>query len=104
MYTQFNGTNVVGIIPGKDVPDEAVVLLAHHDHLGVNATGAVYTGAIDNAASVGAVLAAGRALMQHKAGHAPRHMRRSVILLLSTGEEFGLFGATYFAAVRSFSQ
>jgi hypothetical protein len=85
------GVNVIGIVPGADGTgrDSAVVLGAHYDHLGIGpAVGgdSVYNGADDDASGVVAVLAAARALA---AGPAPR---RTVVVLLTTGEEVGLVG------------
>jgi hypothetical protein len=85
--------NVVGRIDGSDpqLAREAVVVSAHLDHLGVDGSGAIRNGAIDNASGVAELLAVARAL----AAHPPR---RTVILLATTGEELGLLGAEDFTA------
>jgi Zn-dependent M28 family amino/carboxypeptidase len=87
--------NVIGRIEGSDpkLAREAVVISAHLDHLGVDGTGAIRNGAIDNASGVAQLLAIGRALTAQ-----PRPPRRTVILLATTGEELGLLGAEGFAA------
>lgn len=87
--------NVIGRIPGADpeVRDEVVVVGAHYDHLGVDTPvqgDSIYNGADDDASGVVAVLEAARALA---AGEPPR---RSVIFLLSTGEELGLVGTRWY--------
>ena len=87
--------NVIGRIEGSDpeLAREAVVISAHLDHLGVDATGAIRNGAIDNASGIAELLAIGRALTA-----LPRPPRRTVILLATTGEELGLLGAEGFVA------
>jgi Zn-dependent M28 family amino/carboxypeptidase len=87
--------NVIGRIEGSDprLASEAVVISAHLDHLGVDASGAIRNGAIDNASGIGQLLAIARALAAQ-----PRPPRRTVILLATTGEELGLLGAEGFAA------
>ncbi|HET9622287.1 MAG TPA: M28 family peptidase [Kofleriaceae bacterium] len=86
--------NVIGRIDGADpaLAREAVVVSAHLDHLGVDASGAIRNGAIDNASGIAELLAIARAF---KAGPPPR---RTVIVLATTGEELGLLGAEGFTA------
>ncbi|MFW6200641.1 MAG: M28 family peptidase [Gemmatimonadota bacterium] len=89
------GINVLGMVRGSDpeVANEAIVVGAHYDHLGVGtpvAGDSIYNGADDDASGVVAVLAAARALA---AGEPPR---RSVIIFLSTGEELGLLGTRWY--------
>jgi hypothetical protein len=87
--------NVIGRIDGSDprLAREAVVVSAHLDHLGVDASGAIRNGAIDNASGIAQLLAVARALAAQ-----PRPPRRTVILLATTGEELGLLGAEGFTA------
>lgn len=89
-----DSVNVIGRIAGSDpqLSREAVVISAHLDHLGVDASGAIRNGAIDNASGIAQLLAVARAL---SARPAPR---RTVILLATTGEELGLLGAEWFAS------
>ena len=87
--------NVVGVLPGSDarLRGEAVVLGAHFDHVGVGPAAAgdsIYNGADDNASGVAAVLEAARHLARERAP------RRTVIFLLTTGEEAGLLGTRWF--------
>lgn len=82
--------NVLGFVPGAD-PDlahEFVVFMAHYDHLGLSSDGKVYNGAFDNAGGVAVALEVARVLSRE--GAAPR---RSVLFLLTDGEESGLTGA-----------
>lgn len=87
--------NVIGRIAGSDpaLAREAVVISAHLDHLGVNSSGEIRNGAIDNASGIAQLLAVARALAAQ-----PRPPRRTVILLATTGEELGLLGAEAFTA------
>jgi len=90
--------NVVGLIRGSDkkLRDQYVVLSAHLDHLGIGVPvdgDSIYNGAMDNASGCATLLEIAR--MIRRSGHAPR---RSLVLLFTTAEESGLWGATYFAA------
>ncbi|MDA0328595.1 MAG: M20/M25/M40 family metallo-hydrolase [Gemmatimonadetes bacterium] len=92
--------NVVGIIRGSDptVSHEVVVLGAHYDHVGIGApvdgltegTDSIYNGADDDGSGTIAVLEIARQLVE---GPAPR---RTVVVLLSTGEEMGLLGTRWY--------
>ena len=88
-------TNVVGVIPGSDptLRDEAIVIAAHYDHVGVGAPtngDSIYTGADDDASGVVTVLEMARALAR---GAPPK---RTVVVLLTTGEEVGLLGTRWY--------
>lgn len=91
------GTNVVGVLRGSDpvLREEAVIVVAHLDHMGIgtpNAQGdSIYNGADDDASGVVAVLEIARALSR---GPAPR---RTVIFLAVTAEEVGMLGARWYA-------
>lgn len=89
--------NVVGVLRGSDpqLRDQAVVVGAHFDHVGVGRPvdgDSIYNGADDDASGVVAVLEIARALA---AGPAPR---RTVVFLLTTGEEQGLLGTRWYIA------
>jgi hypothetical protein len=94
-----DSTNLVGMIRGKDLPDQYVVVGAHYDHLGKQTPDCggqtvddtICNGATDNAAGVAAVLGVGRALARQH----PRP-RRSVVLALWDSEEDGLLGSSYY--------
>jgi len=75
--------NVFGIIKGIEKPDELVIVGGHLDAFDVA------TGASDNASGVVPAMEAARLIM--KAGGKPR---RTIIVALWTGEEFGLLGST----------
>ncbi|GAB3297232.1 M28 family peptidase [Hymenobacter tenuis] len=97
-YQDFESYNVVGKIPGSDAKlrEEYVVHSAHLDHLGVGTPvkgDSIYNGAHDNASGVASVLEIARLYSRLK-----EKPKRSILLVLQTGEELGLLGSAYFAA------
>ena len=86
--------NVLGLLPGTERPDEAIVYLAHWDHLGRNlaipGSDGIYNGAIDNASGTSGLIEIADAFRQ--AG-APK---RSVLFLAVTLEEYGLLGSAHY--------
>jgi hypothetical protein len=93
----FIAQNVIGMLDGSDpiLKDSYIVISAHYDHLGIGpAIGgdSIYNGVLDNAAGVSAVLEIARVLSQNKISP-----KRSIIFLLTTGEEKGLLGSTFYA-------
>lgn len=88
--------NVIAKLPGAERPDEAIVYMAHWDHLGRNlalpGTSGVYNGAVDNASGTAALLELARMYSQAPAPE------RSVIFLAVTLEEYGLLGSRHYAA------
>jgi hypothetical protein len=90
--------NVVGYLEGSDpvLREEAVVIGAHLDHVGVH-DGKIHPGADDDASGSSAVLGVARALAMN--GSRPR---RSVLLLFFAAEEKGLFGSSFFVSRPAF--
>ena len=87
--------NVLGLLEGSDKKNEVLVVSAHYDHLGVKHD-TIYNGADDDGSGTVGVLALARAFAQAKKdGHGPR---RSILFVLMTGEEEGLFGSEYYTA------
>lgn len=87
--------NVVGRIPGSDpaLARQVVVVGAHYDHLGVGRPvngDSIYNGADDDGSGTVAVLEIARDLAR---GTPPR---RTVVVLLSTGEEVGDVGTRWY--------
>jgi len=82
--------NVIAVLPGDDpvLKDEYVVVSAHYDHVGVQGR-EVYNGADDNASGTATIMLLGQRFRQ-----IPH--RRSLILLLVSGEEHGLLGSEHF--------
>jgi hypothetical protein len=101
---RVQSANVLGLIPGSDpeLKDEAVILTAHHDHLGIgtpNAAGdAIYNGAFDNATGVAQVMAIAKAI-----GSIPEAPRRSILVALVGAEEQGLLGSAHYAENPTFA-
>jgi Zn-dependent M28 family amino/carboxypeptidase len=91
--------NVLAMLPGSDpeLRKDAVIFMAHHDHLGLaaqrNASGdMIYNGAIDNAAGTASLLAIAKAFRS-----LPTPPRRSILFAVVGAEEQGLLGSKYFA-------
>ena len=88
--------NVVGLLPGSETPDEAIVYMAHWDHLGTHEgeTGDnIYNGAVDNATGVAAIIEIAEAFRKAKVPP-----QRSILFLAVTLEESGLLGSKYYVA------
>ncbi|HET7306965.1 MAG TPA: M28 family metallopeptidase [Gammaproteobacteria bacterium] len=86
--------NVIGMIPGREHPDDAVIYSAHWDHLGThpNMPGDnIYNGARDDASGVAGLLELAQAYSKLKQPPA-----RSVLFLATTSEEQGLLGAKWY--------
>ncbi|MGH8025993.1 MAG: M28 family metallopeptidase [Pseudoxanthomonas sp.] len=93
--TEKQSRNVVGILPGSEKPDEAVVYMAHWDHLGKHPDEQgdnIYNGAVDNATGVAGILEIADQFA--KVGKP----KRSVVFLAVTLEESGLLGSKYYVA------
>jgi Zn-dependent M28 family amino/carboxypeptidase len=107
-YTEFLARNVrtvrnvVGILPGTDSSrqDEAVVIGAHYDHVGLGGrysvtperTGEVHNGADDNASGTSAVIEMAKA-----AAADPSRFPRTLVFVAFAGEERGLLGSAHYA-------
>src|SRR5208282_4513637 len=96
--TKIYSANLVAKIPGTDpsLKDEYVVLSAHLDHIGIGEPingDRIYNGAMDNGSGSALVLDMAASFKKH-----PEKLRRSILLVLVTGEEKGLLGSKYFAA------
>jgi Zn-dependent M28 family amino/carboxypeptidase len=96
--TQINSANIVAKIPGSDpaLKDEYVVLSAHLDHVGIGEPvngDRIYNGAMDNGSGSALLLDMAASFKRD-----PAKLRRSILLVLVTGEEKGLLGSKYFAA------
>ena len=97
----LEGENVVGYIEGVDpkLKKEIVVISAHYDHLGKRGDD-VYNGADDNGSGTTTALEIAEAFSKAKqAGVGPK---RSVVVMLVTGEEKGLLGSKYYVEFPTF--
>lgn len=92
---QLMGENVLGYIEGTDpeLKNELIVITAHYDHLGKRGDD-IYFGADDNGSGTATVLEIAQAFAKAKElGWGPR---RSVLVMLVSGEEKGLLGSQYY--------
>ena len=90
----IHAENVAGMIAGSDTSQEAILITAHFDHLGIR-NGQVYNGADDNASGTSGILTIAESMMS-----AVRHgwkPRRSILFVAFSGEEKGLHGSEYFS-------
>ncbi|HEX2636798.1 MAG TPA: M28 family peptidase [Gemmatimonadales bacterium] len=95
----LTGRNVIGVLPGRDptLRNEAVIVGAHYDHLGLggfgsldpDSTGKVHNGADDNAS--GAAM-----LIEIAARLEAAPPARTVVFIAFSGEELGLLGSSYY--------
>jgi len=91
----FPSANVVAAVPGTDaeVGNEYVLFSAHHDHDGVRFPvegDSIYNGADDNVSACAALLAIGRAFLDHPG-------RRGALFVWHGAEEKGLVGSRWYA-------
>lgn len=91
--------NVMGVLPGTNaaLSEEAVVICAHYDHLGLGGLntyqgneGKIHPGADDNASGVAVLLE-----LAHTLGQSLKP-ERTILFIAFTGEESGLRGSGYF--------
>jgi hypothetical protein len=96
-YQDITSYNVIGKITGTDpnLKTEYVVHSAHLDHLGIGTAvqgDSIYNGAHDNASGVASLLAIAKIYKGIKL-----KPKRSILMVLVTGEELGDLGSGYFA-------
>ncbi|MDP3148736.1 MAG: M20/M25/M40 family metallo-hydrolase [Ignavibacteria bacterium] len=86
--------NVVGLLEGKDdrLNNEYIIIGAHLDHVGGQGGKIYFPGANDNASGSAAVMEIAHAFAEGKIEN-----KRSIIFVLFTCEEQGLYGAKYLA-------
>ncbi len=93
------GYNVIGILDGTDkvLRQEAIVIGAHYDHLGLGGEGSlaantseVHHGADDNASGTAAIIELARQFVREKKN------KRTIIFIAFSGEEEGLFGSKFY--------
>lgn len=95
---QVTAPNVIGILDGSDpaLAEEFVVFSGHIDHVGTGTPDAqgdsIFNGADDDASGTAAVMEVAEAMASMET--APR---RSMLFLLVSGEEKGLWGSEWFA-------
>ncbi len=86
MLPEVETASVVGEIPGREKPEEIVLLGGHLDSWDLG------TGALDDGAGCAIMIEAARRI-----GQLPRKPRRTIRVVLFANEEFGLSGARAYA-------
>jgi len=94
-HKTVKGDNVLGYIEGADpkLKEELIVVTAHYDHLGKKGT-EIFNGADDNGSGTSTVMEVAEAFQQAKLNG--NGAKRSVLVMLITGEEKGLLGSEYY--------
>jgi hypothetical protein len=89
----LQSSNVIGILPGSSLKEEYVFITAHYDHEGIKDK-SIYYGADDNGSGTVSVLELAEAFVKAKnEGSGPK---RSIVFLLTSGEENGLWGSAFY--------
>jgi hypothetical protein len=99
-----NTANVIGFLEGKDpaMKDQALILGAHFDHLGMGGPGsgslmpdtvAIHNGADDNASGTAGLLELAQLLASDSAG-----LRRTVVFAFFSAEELGTIGSSRYVS------
>jgi Zn-dependent M28 family amino/carboxypeptidase len=87
--------NLLGLLRGRERPDEVIAYSAHWDHMGIGVPvngDSIYNGAVDNASGTAALLAIAGAFRARATPPA-----RSVLFWATTCEEQGLLGSYHYA-------
>ena len=87
------GENVLACLPGKT--EEAIVMMAHYDHLGFAQNGEIYFGADDNASGSAALLEIAR-LLNRLIQNGEIQLEKTIVFMWVAGEEKGLLGSSYY--------
>jgi Zn-dependent M28 family amino/carboxypeptidase len=94
--TRKQSRNVIGRLDGSTHPDEALIYMAHWDHLGKHPDEPgdnIYNGAVDNGTGVAGVLELADAF-----AHQQPPPQRSLLFIAVTLEESGLLGSQYYVS------
>ena len=85
--------NIAAKVRGSDpkLKEEVVIVGAHYDHVGKDLRGRVFGGADDNASGTAGVIELARAFQRLK-----EKPKRTILFILFTAEEKGLFGSRYY--------
>jgi Zn-dependent M28 family amino/carboxypeptidase len=90
---KFVSYNVLGLWPGKEGGDQAIVYSAHYDHLGIDPAMSgdnIYNGAVDNGTGCGMLME-----MAHAFTTSTARPPSPVLFAAVTAEEKGLLGSNY---------
>jgi hypothetical protein len=88
-----NTKNIIGVLEGTDpvLKDEIIVIGAHMDHLGKDASGQIFPGADDNASGTSVMMELARTAVA--SGLKPA---RTIVFAAWNAEELGLIGSCYY--------
>jgi hypothetical protein len=96
--------NVVGVLPGSDAArrDQAIVIGAHYDHVGVGGhlsvsperVGQIHNGADDNASGTSAIIEMARVAAADRS-----RFPRTLVFVAFAGEERGLLGSAHYTTI-----
>jgi hypothetical protein len=97
--------NVIGILPGASRKDEAIVVGAHYDHLGLGGrhsmnpdlAGQIHNGADDNASGTASLIEIARTAAANRA-----RFGRTLVFVAFAGEELGLVGSAQYVGSPAF--
>lgn len=95
LRNRFNDSdNIWAFVGGSEKPEEIIVVSAHYDHIGTKGEN-IFNGADDNGSGTVSVMELARVFHNAKErGYAPK---RSILFLLVTAEERGLYGSEYYS-------
>lgn len=81
--------NVIGVLPGKSLASEIVIISAHYDHVGIDRKDGdgILNGANDNASGTAAMLSIAKYYTTNKSNE------RTIVFVAFAGEELGLLGS-----------
>lgn len=94
-FKDVKSNNILGFLRGADpkLSEEVLIITAHMDHLGKRGD-YIYRGADDDGSGTSSVMAMARAFT--KAAENGFRPARSILFMLVTGEEKGLYGSKYY--------
>ena len=96
----LQSTDVIGVMPGIEKPNEYIFITAHYDHLGMRDS-IIYYGADDDGSGTTSVLQIAQAFAAARdKGYKPK---RSIVFMTVSGEEKGLWGSEYYTNHPLFS-
>jgi hypothetical protein len=76
--------NVLGFIPGTEMPEQVIVITAHYDHLGIT-NGKINNGADDDGSGTVAVMELAEAFLEASKNN--KGPKRSILFMTVSGEE-----------------
>jgi hypothetical protein len=93
-FIEQQGSNIIGVLPGKTRKNEYVIYSGHYDHLGTGRpvnNDSIFNGANDDASGITAIITMAQYYKQ------ARNNDRTLIFAAFTAEELGGFGSRYFS-------